>query len=307
MKSKQMYEQVLSTKDEKFCYYLRNYLGEGKDARQMLAPEQLTAIRVAAAGRVVDIRSIYDSMYDVVDKIIVDCINDDDDGGLMITADKLPLTSPPVMGMSGWWQIHDDMAVLIERHELVAKPEKYVEQWRLTWIGDIQDNGFILMPVAGYIGIQDTNGFAAAIKDVRVHFKDGWHDDIHKVLARDIIVVACMVLLANSIAVSDPKVVETRHTPPKLVKAAAKRGRSKTKSVTSINLPGLTYRKGVWRSTRMDSNGVVWHTVRGHPRTFKSEKFANMRGRTIWIKPHDRGDKNKGISTRPYKIEGGQK
>jgi len=47
---------------------------------------------------------------------------------------------------------------------------------------------------------------------------------------------------------------------------------------------------------------VRQHVCRGHPRLLSSERFTNMRGRTVWVPQHVRGSAELGRVTGPRKL-----
>lgn len=204
-----------------------------------------------------------------------------------LDAPGLPLVSPVAI-TPGWWQITDDRA-------LCVYPNPRAEDSYLVWTVVVPHdsagplNGKCVSPFASIFTVTSDGSF-----------KPHWarHTPVTTSL---VIFDFCAVLVAASIMQADPRVVASRKRPPaRASRQKRRRDRPSYRSMTTIALPGLRYDKSTGHWTAKAGAGVAWHMVRGHYRLLTSDRYVNKQGQKVWVKPHSKGDPDKGATRKRY-------
>lgn len=241
---------------------------------------------MAAAGRVMDIRTHWNGLWDAVP---VEPGTKTERGGF---TRELPLVSPPRIGITGWWQVNDRLAALVLPNSLV--PELF-EVFPLV----LTDDGRLTF--TGMVGEGSADGETWDVT-VYAYLPEGALDVEQESLGAKLIhSLVGVILLACSIAQGDPKVIKHTPVPPK---ARVKGGKTVApRSRDTIHLPALRYDTEHGSVVAKSSTGeVVWHRVRGHWRRLTSDRFTVKKGQRIWIHPHTKGDPAKGQSGGKYAL-----
>ncbi len=255
----------------------------------------------------VDVRDHWTAMSTITSKGVKPRF---EDFGILLTWEEpLPLPSKAAIGLYGWWQIEDTVAAMVSVpvssidgsnfYESETRTPGIVTAATINFLTLNEVGQVIMWPFGCHLFTTESGDYAALI-----HLSQVDTTSLMKYSGREIFGgVTGTVLLINSMAQADPTIVTVSQTPPRLLKAAAKRGKPHPDKVTTIDLPGLRYDRGTWRSDRKDAHGKAWHMVRGHWRSLTSEKFTHKGGQRVWVRPHHRGNAELGLVSHNYRIE----
>lgn len=213
---------------------------------------------------------------------------------------NLPAVGPLEIGLPGWWQIDEWNAVVLVLREREA--EMQIVSCSVVSVSEYGGQvvvgyplGFTQLTILNQEGLLLTFDKRARdkLKSEGFDYSDEKIESMREFAAT---MIAC-VLVASTIMQADPDVVVTTRTPPKLLKAARKRGNlTKPEKTTRIELPGLRYEHGNWRANT--GRGVAWHMVRGHWRNLTHPKYREQR--RVWVRPHSKGSPDLGTVSHHY-------
>lgn len=271
-----------------------------RKALTMATREELLAI--VTAGDFLDLRPLLEPVADALEGAVAGLHEPDHVDGLWRTEfympEEIPFPSPVRVGISGWWQITDSIACHVGPAEAVGTPDDKAFGVRVAVIIDEPSESLAvrLHPMVGYISWSDAAAWGTVLDYYPI--KDDpegavWFSQLLMRLA-----------LAASIIAADPAVIHSTPLPPKLVRASRKRGKPLPERVSTIDLPGLRYERGAWRSDRVDTHGKAWHMVRGHWRRLTSSRYVAKQGQRVWVRSHARGDKRNGLVVHNYTTDG---
>ena len=290
---------------------------------QNIDHERLHEAMQGFAYRVVDLRKTADALEDAAKSALVkdgnfqfSAVNDSPAEFAFPLQAPLPVVAQPQIGMYGWYLFSDTTALLVKPWSATAGVIDAFEV-RL-WVMFTEFDGTRLRsPFADEAVVKAWLYLGQAADDPPVVTIE--HQEPPEVLPEDtnerfdavlgavgtgsienLVRLVYAVVIANSIALADPGVVEHTDTPPRLLKASVKRKRPKVARWTVINLPGLRYDGGAFHTKT--GKGVAWHMVRGHYRTLSSAKFSHKQGQKVFVRPHARGHKELGVSTGSYRL-----
>jgi hypothetical protein len=271
-------------------------------------------------SRLFDIRPQWPTMMRAAHQENIFIASDDEYETLAQLSDDthLPLYSLPAIGIYGWYQTDNTQATIVAPTH-VPGGSTLVD---ITWLQNVSNGGSFIITVGTYIVTKDAEWHAginiaplnkaanATFRAMPVDDRPDWlknnmafSSQSGQQQAMFLVRRAKAILLTNTFIQCDKGMVKKSSVPP--------RARAKTRKLTGkkgspgrmwIDLPGLRYENG-HLSTVGSGNQLAWHPVRGHPRTLTSDKFTNMQGKTIWVRPHSKGSKDIGTSVTPYRIK----
>lgn len=234
-----------------------------------------------------------------------------------LTLDDVPFVAQPVIALPGWYQISDTLAITVWSTEVPNESQVWHSNLLALMDGVTGDDPRVLvLPARGEIWTkpEELQITAHAIyldpaQDAAVRASEDaviptvgerLPDLLNWLLAQ-----LGTILLVNSMVTLDPGVAVTSTIPAKVWAKSVRShpGRVRSRSITSIHLPGLRYDRKAGRWVGTNAHGVAYHWVRGFYRTLKSPRYGANVGKRVFVHPHARGDKSVGVSTRPYELD----
>lgn len=258
-------------------------------------------LEIVTRGDFLDLRPMLEPVSNALEGVVASLIEPDYVDELWRTRfnmpDEIPFPSPVRVGISGWWQITDSIACHVAPAEAVGTSDEAFGVRVEVIIDEPSDSAAVrLHPMIGYISWSDTAAWGDILDEAPLR------DDPEAAVWFSQLLIR--LALAASIIAADPAVIHSTPLPSKLVRASRKRGKPLPERVSTIDLPGLRYERGAWRSDRVDAHGKAWHMVRGHWRHLTSSRYIAKQGQRVWVRSHARGDKRNGLVVHNYTTDG---